>query len=141
MYMLQNDPLSNPELKILLTEDNITNQFVATKILNKLGYKPDVANNGKEAVRMVQEKQYDIILMDVRMPEMDGLEATRTIRRELAIQPAIIAVTANAIQGDKEECLSAGMDDYISKPIRVEDVKRMLEKWGAKVKSATNEAA
>src|SRR5690349_7866998 len=98
MYMLQNDPLNNPDLKILLTEDNMTNQFVATKILNKLGYKPDVANNGLQAVKMVKEKQYDIILMDVRMPEMDGLEATRIIRRELNTQPAIIAVTANAIQ-------------------------------------------
>lgn len=139
--MLQNDPFNNPELKILLTEDNITNQFVATKILNKLGYKPDIANNGLQAVKMAKEKLYDIILMDVRMPEMDGLEATRTIRSELSIQPAIIAVTANAIQGDEQECLTSGMDDYISKPIRVDDIKRMIEKWGAKVKSATNEAA
>ena len=119
-------------LKILLAEDNITNQFVALKILDKLGYAADVASNGKEAVQKAVEKQYHIIFMDVRMPEMDGLEATMWLRKKLKTQSVIIALTANAIEGDKQECLNAGMDDYISKPIKVEDVMRMIEKWGEK---------
>lgn len=124
--------MQNHSLKILLVEDNITNQFVATKILNKLGYQPEIANNGIEALQMVKEKEYDIIFMDVRMPEMDGLEATKKIRSELAIEIPIIALTANAIEGDKQICLNAGMSDYMSKPVRVDDLARMIEKWGKK---------
>ena len=134
----QNKAVEKDMFKILLTEDNVTNQFVAIKILNKLGYRADIANNGLEAVKMAAAKHYDIIFMDVRMPDMDGLEATRKIRKQLSIQPVIIAMTANAIQGDKEECLDAGMDDYISKPIKVEDVTKMLSKWSTTICNNNN---
>ncbi|HXL55263.1 MAG TPA: response regulator, partial [Chitinophagaceae bacterium] len=133
---LSSDNLSQKyPIKILLTEDNITNQFVAIKILNKLGYHPDLAESGYRAIEMAKEKQYDLIFMDVRMPEIDGLETTAILRKELNIQSVIIAVTANAMQGDELECLQAGMDDYISKPIKLEDIVRMVEKWGKKVGS------
>lgn len=120
-------------LNVLLAEDNITNQFVSLKILNKLGFYPDVAANGKEVLERLKTKQYDLVFMDVRMPYMDGLEATEVIRKEFDIQPVIIAVTANAIEGDEKECLEAGMDDYISKPIKVIDVKRILDKWNKRL--------
>jgi signal transduction histidine kinase/CheY-like chemotaxis protein len=116
-------------LRILVAEDNVTNQKLAMKVLNKLGYKPDMAKHGKEVLEMVSNKNYDVILMDVQMPEMDGLEASRMIRMCLTVQPIIIAMTANTLQGDREACLQAGMDDYISKPIRLEDLVDILEKW------------
>jgi signal transduction histidine kinase/DNA-binding response OmpR family regulator len=117
-------------LRILVAEDNPVNFKLAERVLTKLGYVPERASNGKEAVEAVQRKSYDVILMDVQMPVMDGMEATRKIR-ELhgQHQPGIIAMTANAMQGDMEACLEAGMDDYISKPIRLEDLVTMLEKW------------
>ena len=120
-------------LNILLAEDNITNQFVATKMLDKLGYTADIADNGKRALEMASSTQYDVILMDVRMPEMDGLEATRRLRNTLEKQPVIIAMTANAMQGDREMCIEAGMNDYISKPINFEKLVELLKKWGAVV--------
>jgi signal transduction histidine kinase/DNA-binding response OmpR family regulator len=109
-------------LRILLAEDNLTNQKLALSVLGRLGYQADIANNGLEALQSLHQKIYDVVLMDVQMPEMDGLEATRYIRHELpeARQPQIIAMTANAMQGDRETCLAAGMDDYLSKPIRME---------------------
>jgi CheY-like chemotaxis protein len=116
-------------LKILVAEDNPVNQKIATKILNKLGYEPLVAENGKEALEMVSHDQFDMILMDVQMPEMDGLEATRMIRTCLDVQPIIIAMTANVMQGDRDECMQAGMDDYISKPINIEELLGQFEKW------------
>jgi CheY-like chemotaxis protein len=122
-------------LKILLAEDNITNQFVATKMLDKLGYTADIADNGKHAVEMAAGTQYDVILMDVRMPEMDGLEATRRLRNILEKQPVIIAMTANAMQGDKEMCIEAGMNDYISKPINFDKLAELLKKWSAAIKN------
>jgi CheY-like chemotaxis protein len=114
---------------ILIAEDNPVNQKIATKILTSLGYKPAVANNGKEAVEMVSNERYDIILMDVQMPEMDGLEATRMIRTCLEVQPVIIAMTANVMQGDRDACMQAGMDDYMSKPIDLKELLNQLEKW------------
>lgn len=120
----------NP-MKILVAEDNIVNQKLITFILNKMGYEMDIVQNGQEAVEAATQKQYDIILMDVQMPEMDGLEATRLIRERLQVQPIIIAMTANAMQGDREECIMAGMNDYISKPIKLEDLKAMLEKFAS----------
>lgn len=116
-------------LNILITEDNPVNQKLAERVLTKLGYSPSKALNGKEAVDAVRQNQYDIILMDVQMPVMDGLEATQNIRLLKKYQPVIIAMTANAMQGDREKCIAAGMDDYISKPIRPEDLVKMLEKW------------
>jgi PAS domain S-box-containing protein len=106
-------------LRILITEDNEINQDVISQFLSRLGYHADVAENGRAALEALQRRPYDVVLMDVQMPEMDGLEATRRIRRDLASeqQPRIIAVTANAVRSEREECLAAGMDDYISKPI------------------------
>jgi CheY-like chemotaxis protein len=116
-------------LRILIAEDNPVNQKIARKILGKLGYNPDIANHGKEAMEMVGQSAYDLILMDVQMPHMNGLEATRMIRTCLDLQPVIIALTANAMQGDRDECRQAGMDDYMSKPIDVNELMRQLEKW------------
>lgn len=121
-------------LRILIAEDNRMNQKLAMRILGKLGYDPDIAENGKEVLEEVSKRNYDLILMDVQMPEMDGLEATRMIRVCLENQPVIIAMTANAMQGDREECLKNGMDDYISKPVNLEELVIMLEKWAVQVK-------
>ncbi len=117
-------------LRILLAEDNAVNQKVALRLLSQMGYRADVAANGIEAVQAVDRQMYDVILMDVQMPEMDGLEATRKIRDQgdRIIQPSIIAMTANAMQGDREICIAAGMDDYVSKPIRVEELVAALER-------------
>ena len=116
-------------LRILIAEDDPMNQLFAVKILNRLGYKPDVAKDGKEVLEMVSLERYGLILMDVEMPVMDGLEATRMIRLCLEAQPVIIAMTANAMQGDREICLKSGMNDYISKPVALEDLVLMLQKW------------
>lgn len=116
-------------LNILVAEDDLMNQQLATMILKRLGYSPDIAPNGKEVLEMVSESKYDIILMDVQMPEMNGLEATRMIRLCLKNQPIIIAMTANAMDGDKEVCLAAGMDDYISKPVNIDELVTKLEEW------------
>lgn len=116
-------------LCILVAEDNLINQQLILQILGKLGYAPDSVENGELAVAAAGKKQYDIVLMDVQMPEMDGLEATRRIRAELMQQPVIIALTANAMRGDREECIAAGMDDYISKPVRLDVLMGLLEKW------------
>jgi PAS domain S-box-containing protein len=116
---------------ILLAEDNAVNQKVAVHMLHNLGYRADVAANGLEVLEAVRRQSYDIILMDVQMPEMDGLEATRRLvqtRPEPADRPWIVAVTANAMQGDKEMCLAAGMDDYISKPIKPAELRAALER-------------
>jgi CheY-like chemotaxis protein len=119
-------------LHILIAEDNLINQQLIRHILTNMGYEPDSVENGEQAVAVAGERPYDLILMDVQMPEMDGLEATKLIRRSLSRQPAIIALTANAMQGDREECLKAGMDDYISKPVRLQELMGLLEKWSRK---------
>lgn len=108
-------------LRILLAEDNLVNQKLAIRLLEQMGYRADLASNGLEALESVERQTYDVVLMDVQMPEMDGLEASRRITSRLAPdnRPIIIAMTANAMQGDREMCLAAGMDDYIAKPIRV----------------------
>ena len=116
-------------LEILIAEDNPVNQKLTERVLTKLGYKPAIAEDGKKVLDALNHQHYDLIFMDVQMPEMDGLEATRTIRQLKGTQPIIIAMTANALQGDKEICMEAGMDDYVSKPIKLEVVISILEKW------------
>jgi CheY-like chemotaxis protein len=123
-------------MRILVAEDNKINQQLALIILNKLGYQPDIAENGQEVLDKMHAVSYDTILMDVQMPEMDGLEASRIIRQKMGSQPVIIALTANAMQEDQDICMQSGMDDYLSKPIRVEQLMRMLEKWALKVKES-----
>jgi len=120
-------------LSILIAEDDKLNQKFAEKVLGKLGYKPHIANNGQEVLELVSQRNYDILLMDVQMPVMNGLEATKMIRLCLAEQPFIIAMTANSLQGDREECIMAGMDDYISKPINLKELVTVLEKYGLQV--------
>jgi GAF domain-containing protein/DNA-binding response OmpR family regulator len=116
-------------LRILLAEDNQVNQKLALRILEQMGYRADVASNGLEAVESIERQVYDVILMDVQMPEMDGLDATRNIRKLGDVtQPHIIAMTANALEGDREMCIAAGMNDYISKPIRVNELVEALLK-------------
>ena len=114
-------------LRILLAEDNAVNQKLALRLLGQMGYRADVAADGVEAVECAQRQPYDLVLMDVQMPEMDGLEATRMLVERLgARRPRIVAMTANAMQGDREACLDAGMDDYLTKPIRVEALVQAL---------------
>ena len=117
-------------LRILLAEDNAVNQKLALRILGQMGYRADVAGNGLEVIEAVERQQYDVVLMDVQMPEMDGLEASRQIvaRWPQGVRPRLIAMTANVMQGDREMCLAAGMNDYISKPIRVEELVGALSR-------------
>ena len=121
-------------LKILIAEDNLINQKIAIKILTKLGYQPKVAANGELAFEMSMAEKFDIVLMDVQMPVMDGLEATRMIRSKLEVQPVIMAMTANVMQGDRDLCMQAGMDDYISKPIVLDELLSHLKKWSLAIK-------
>jgi CheY-like chemotaxis protein len=120
-------------LRILLAEDNAVNQKLALRLFSLMGYDVDVAANGQEAVDAVERQPYDVVFMDVQMPEMDGLEATRQIRaRNAGGGPRIVAMTANAMEGDREACLAAGMDDYVGKPIRVHELLAALEKAPAR---------
>jgi PAS domain S-box-containing protein len=120
-----------PPMSILIAEDNMINQKLIVRILKILGQEVDVTTNGKEALQAVHQKKYDIVLMDVQMPEMDGNEATQRIRSEVPHenQPVIIAMTAHTLQGDREKCLEAGMNDYMSKPILIDEVRDMVQKW------------
>jgi PAS domain S-box-containing protein len=116
-------------LRILVAEDNAVNRQLALLLLEKIGYSADTAANGREALEAVERDGYDVVLMDVQMPEMDGLEATRRIHERLgAHRPRIIAATANATQDERERCLAAGMDDYLSKPIRLDELAAALER-------------
>ena len=119
-------------LRLLLADDNPINQKVGLSVLKKLGYRADLAGNGVQVLKALEQKVYDILFLDVQMPEMDGLEAARQIcqRWPAGKRPRIIAMTGNALIGDREKCLQAGMDDYISKPIRVGDLQSALERWG-----------
>ena len=122
------DAANSGQIRILLAEDNVVNQKVATHLLDRIGYRADIAANGLEVLEALKRQSYDVVLMDVQMPEMDGLEATRRICREWPAnkKPRIIAMTANAMQGDREKCLEAGMDDYITKPVRREELALAL---------------
>jgi PAS domain S-box-containing protein len=123
-------PAEQAPLRILLAEDNPVNQRLALLLLEKIGYSADVAANGLEALEALRAQPYDVVLMDVEMPEMDGLEASRRIHAEWHGErlPRIIAVTANAMQGDRDTCLAAGMDDYLSKPIRRDELEAALRR-------------
>jgi CheY-like chemotaxis protein len=119
-----------PPWKILLAEDNPVNQRLAVRLLEKHGHSVEIAPTGLEAIHCLERQSYDVVLMDVHMPEMDGLTATRIWRsreaNETGNRVPIIAMTANAMRGDREKCLAAGMDDYVSKPIRLEELLRAL---------------
>jgi CheY-like chemotaxis protein len=126
-------------LRVLLCDDNVINQKVALRLLQQMGYRAQLAANGVEALAALDHQPFDLVFMDVMMPEMDGLEATRIIRerqRDRAKHPnyksplIIVAMTASAMPGDREKCLAAGMDDYIAKPVRPEDVRTTVERWG-----------
>ena len=122
------------DAKILLVEDNPINLMVAQKMLEKVGLKPSLANNGVEALSQLKEQSFDLVLMDCQMPEMDGFDATREIRkldiRALNKQPLpIVAMTANVMSGDRERCLEVGMDDYIGKPVQRDQLASVLKKW------------
>jgi PAS domain S-box-containing protein len=121
-----------PSLRILLAEDNKINQMVANKMFLKMGYKIQIAANGLEVLEQIHKQQYDLVFMDVHMPEMDGLEAARYITQhiETAKRPVIIAMTADAYMENREQCIAAGMSDFLSKPFLWEDIERCLEKWG-----------
>ncbi len=120
-------------MRILLAEDNLINQQLITRMLDRLGYKADVVANGRTAIEALRQHDYDLVLMDVQMPEMDGLEATRSIRamRVGARQPWIIAVTAGSVQGDQEACFAAGMNDFVAKPVELELLARVLGRYQA----------
>jgi CheY-like chemotaxis protein len=127
-------------LRMLLCDDNAINQKVAARLIQQMGYKPDIAANGIEALAALDRQSYDLIFMDIQMPEMDGMEATRVIRerqRNREKHPTykssivIVAMTANAMTGDREKCIAGGMDDYLSKPVRPEDVRKVIERWAS----------
>lgn len=126
-------------LRILVAEDNQVNQKLTLKILSKLGFEAKLAHNGREVTEMANLQEYDLIFMDVQMPEMDGLEATKMIRKYMEIQPLIIAMTANAMKEDRDECLKVGMDDFLSKPVKLEEVVNMLAKWSNILKEKAKE--
>ena len=122
---------NNNNFKLLLVEDNLSNQKLVSKFIEMLGYKCDLALNGYEALIMEKQKNYHLIFMDCQMPVMDGYEATKNIRAldNPKIRPIIIALTANAMKGDKEKCLQIGMDDYLSKPVRIDAIEKILKKY------------
>ena len=116
------------ELRVLLAEDNLVNQHLGRLMVEKLGHRVDVVANGREAVEAVLLVPYDVVLMDVQMPEMDGLDATRVIRRQLPVahRPRIVAMTASALAEDQKACSEAGMDDYLAKPVRLKELDAAL---------------
>jgi PAS domain S-box-containing protein len=126
-------------LRLLLAEDNTVNQKLALRLLERMGYRADVVANGLEVLEALQRQRYDVILMDVQMPDMDGLEASRAIHQDWPVEqrPRIIAMTANAMQSDREECLAAGMADYLTKPIQIKALQETLERAGLWVKRHT----
>ena len=137
-YLLSEDFADTYPLNILLVEDNLINQKLAMKVLTKLGYQPELANNGREAIDMLKEKPYQVVLMDLLMPEMDGLEATRHIRKNLEYQPTIVAMTASALPEDHDACIKAGMNYYMSKPVNLETFINVLRLIAEKIKAEDN---
>jgi CheY-like chemotaxis protein len=124
------EPPPAAEGGILVVEDNVVNQKVIQILIGKQGVQADVVSDGPDALARLRERSYDLVFMDVQMPGMDGYELTRRIRADLppASQPFIVAMTAHAMEGDREKCLESGMDDYISKPVREDDVRRALQR-------------
>jgi CheY-like chemotaxis protein len=134
-------------LRILLCDDNVINQKVALRLLQQVGYRADVAANGVEALAALDRQHYDLVFMDVMMPQMNGFEATRRIRERQRQSewlnrkvPVIVAMTASAMQGDRERCIASGMDDFLAKPVRMEDVRAIMERWGAGKRPAATTA-
>ncbi|MEO5823253.1 MAG: response regulator, partial [Vicinamibacteraceae bacterium] len=119
-------PISN--LRLLIAEDNPVNQRVASRMLQKLGYQSDVVENGRLAIEAVERQAYDVIFMDVQMPELDGLEATRRIKARPGVAPWIIALTAHALEDDRKQCLAAGMNDFVSKPVQLTELTAALDR-------------
>ena len=119
-------------LRLMLADDNLINQKVGVKMLQRLGYRPEVAANGVEVLKLLAQQPFDLIFLDVQMPEMDGLEAARRIHAQWpdARRPRLVAMTGNALEGDREKCLEAGMDDYVAKPVRIPELQAVLERWG-----------
>ncbi|MBN2505680.1 MAG: response regulator [Verrucomicrobia bacterium] len=137
-------------LRVLLADDNVINQKVASRLLQQLGYRADIAGSGSEALRAIERTPYDLVFMDIQMPGMDGLEATRRIRQLQQMPDAhphfhrpitVVAMTANAMHGDREKCLAAGMDEYISKPVRLEAVQNLLRHVGQHGRQAASDPA
>jgi signal transduction histidine kinase/DNA-binding response OmpR family regulator len=124
-------------LQVLIVDDNLINQKLTGKIFSKMGYEPDMAGTGLHALELISAKSYDLVMMDVQMPELDGMETTRIIRSSEKKQPTIIAMTANAMEKDREACLDSGMDDYMSKPIKLDDMITMIKKWARVITEST----
>jgi len=125
----------------LVAEDNAINQKLAVRLLEKMGHRVIVAHNGQEALAAVDHALFDLVLMDCQMPEMDGYAATRAIRAREALHPSrtrlpIIALTAHAMPGDRDQCVAAGMDDYLAKPMDPADLKAILDRWSLRVSAA-----
>jgi len=132
-------------MRVLVCDDNIINQKVALRLLQQMGYRADAVATGRAALEALDRQPYDLIFMDLQMPEMDGLEATRILRQrqqDISQFPnyrppvIVVAMTASALKGDREKCLAAGMDDYIAKPVRLEDMRNIVERWGPRVQAA-----
>jgi two-component system sensor histidine kinase/response regulator len=126
---------SSAHLRVLLAEDNAVNQRLAMRLLEKRGHRVTVAGNGREALEALEKEKFDLVFMDVQMPEMDGLEATAVIReneKSSGRHQPIIALTAHAMKGDREKCLAAGMDGYLTKPIRPPELEEILEEYVAR---------
>jgi CheY-like chemotaxis protein len=134
------DPLlgSRLPLRILVADDNLVNQKVSQALLDKLGYRANVVSNGLEVLHALELQPYDLVFLDVQMPEMDGCSAAREILRRWSEEdrPRLVALTGAAMLGDREKCMEAGMDDYISKPIRIVDLRSAIERWGTPIHPA-----
>jgi signal transduction histidine kinase/CheY-like chemotaxis protein/ligand-binding sensor domain-containing protein len=130
--LLQNVAQTYP-LEILIAEDNVVNQKLTARVLFKMGFEGTIVNNGREVLAKLEERKYDLILMDVQMPELDGITTTRIIRQSGKHQPVIIAMTANALESDRQNCIAAGMNDYISKPIKLEEMVSVIKRWAIKI--------